>query len=74
VSNIGNTGGIEMCLVSKVGFSTGCAFCFAAQGDCGSKLCENQCINGVPTAACLACLAMNCDAMFTACSGIPFPG
>jgi hypothetical protein len=73
VSQIGNPGGTAMCLVLKDGFSLQCAWCFADEGQCGAKLCLNQCVGGVPSPGCLACLAANCNAGFTSCSGIPFP-
>jgi hypothetical protein len=74
VNDLGSQGGTAMCLVSKDGFSLGCAYCFAEEGQCGVQHCQSQCINGVPNPPCLACLAVYCNNQFTACSGIVFPG
>jgi hypothetical protein len=72
-ANLGNQGGLTMCMVGNAGLILACAACFTLEGECGAAMCLNECSGGTMNPPCASCLAAHCNSAFTACSGIPFP-
>jgi len=63
---------VAKCVESQEGYSDACAACFGSLGECTTKNCLMQCING-NSPACTTCQEAHCATPFHDCSGLSPP-
>ncbi len=63
---------IASCIEGRDGTSNNCSLCFGTYGVCGAMHCLSQCTGsgGSTAPECQSCLATNCGAALTNCTGI----
>jgi len=69
MQNVGNVEGAVACIEEQTGLSGDCASCFGLTIACVFAECLPQCFDPTST-ECLECRAAECDAAFSACSGL----
>jgi len=69
MSTFGDAAKATPCIKKDTGLSDGCVSCFSNLLSCTFKSCMMDCLGG-QTPACDACMAKNCNAAFTKCSGL----
>ena len=69
LASFGDAKKASECIKKETGLSDGCVTCFADLLSCTFAKCIADCMGG-QTPKCDACLAKNCNASFTTCSGL----
>lgn len=71
VKNLGNSGGLEMCIEAQTGLMGGCLVCVNDFVQCAEEHCEGECIPPQDSSPpCIACEATFCTPTFFTCSGL----